>query len=48
MFKIDYDGKLTVTYPEYENGWSVLAYPDGHLINHADKKEYRLSFLGRN
>ena len=38
--KLDYDGKLTCTYPEYQDGWEVTAKPDGTLINKADNKEY--------
>lgn len=30
--ELDFDG-LTVTYPEYDGGWSVTAYPDGTLID---------------
>jgi len=28
-----YDGRLTVTDPPYENGWRVIAYPDGRIIS---------------
>ena len=31
---------FTCTYPEYGNGWSVTAKPDGTLINKKDNKEY--------
>ena len=31
---------FTCTYPEYGNGWSVTANPDGTLINKKDNKEY--------
>ena len=31
--KLDYKGDLTVTYPEYKDGWNVIASPDGTLIN---------------
>ena len=31
--KLDYDGELTVTYPAYEDGWNVTAYPDGTLFD---------------
>lgn len=34
------DGNLTCTYPAYNNGWNVTAYPDGKIINHSDQKEY--------
>lgn len=29
--KLDLNGHLTCTYPEYKNGWKVTAYPDGTL-----------------
>ncbi len=35
---------LTVTYPAYNDGWSVTASPDGTLINHADGMEYSYLF----
>jgi len=38
--QVNYDGKLTCTYPKYNDGWDVIAQPDGTLINLADKKEY--------
>lgn len=31
--KLYYDGELTVTYPSYEDGWSVTAKPDGTLYD---------------
>lgn len=34
------DFRFTCTYPEYKNGWSVIAKPDGTLINKADGLEY--------
>jgi hypothetical protein len=30
---LDYDGILTCTYPQYNNGWKVTAQPDGTLID---------------
>ncbi len=30
--ELDFEG-LTVTYPEYNGGWSVTAYPDGTLLD---------------
>jgi hypothetical protein len=42
--KINYLGNLTVTYPDYNNGWHVTAYPDGKLVNQADNKEYSYLF----
>ena len=41
---IDYSGDLFVTYPEYKNGWSVTAYPDGKIVNKEDGKEYSYLF----
>jgi hypothetical protein len=38
--KLDYDGELTCTYPEYKDGWNVIAKPDGTLTNIEDKREY--------
>jgi hypothetical protein len=37
---LDFSGDLTLTYPEYDNGWEVEASPDGSLINLRDNKEY--------
>lgn len=31
---------LTTTYPKYENGWQVIAYPGGTLKNPETNKEY--------
>ena len=31
--KMDYSGKLTCTYPAYDNGWQVTAAPDGTLTD---------------
>lgn len=42
--KLDFKGYLTVTYPTYNNGWSVTAEPDGTLTNHADGREYSYLF----
>jgi len=45
--KLDYQGKIIADYPKYDestNGWNVTAYPDGHLINKSDGKEYSYLF----
>lgn len=34
------DSTFSCTYPDYGKGWYVKAYPDAHLINKADQKEY--------
>lgn len=39
---LDYAGALTCTYPAYENGWAVTAYPDGTLV---DKDGQSYSYL---
>ncbi|MCF0148563.1 MAG: hypothetical protein HUJ77_09215 [Clostridium sp.] len=41
---LEYKGGLTVTYPEYKDGWKVKAKPDGTLINLEDNKEYSYLF----
>jgi len=45
--KLFYQGKITSSYPEYDNninGWKIMAYPDGHLVNLADNAEYSYLF----
>ncbi|MCL1906753.1 MAG: hypothetical protein FWG08_02355 [Propionibacteriaceae bacterium] len=42
--ELDYTGGLAYTYPAYGDAWEVTAYPDGHLINHSDSKEYSYLF----
>ncbi len=41
---LDYDGAFTATYPAYDNGWQVTAYPDGKLVDAKDGKEYSYLF----
>ncbi|MCM1335170.1 MAG: hypothetical protein NC084_02640 [Bacteroides sp.] len=41
--KLDYRGRLTVTYPEYKDGWRVVARPDGTLTDE-DGNEYSYLF----
>jgi hypothetical protein len=42
--KLDFQGQLICTYPEYKDGWTVTAKPDGTLINHEDNREYSYLF----
>lgn len=42
--KLNYKGKLTCTYPEYNGEWKVKARPDGTLINLSDNREYSYLF----
>ena len=42
--KIDYNGELICTYPEYKDGWNVIAQPDGTLKDIETGKEYSYLF----
>jgi len=42
--KLDFDGRITYTYPALNNGWRVLARPDGTLTNHADNTTHYYLF----
>jgi len=42
--KLDFNGELTSTYPAYENGWNVIAQPDGTLTDPATGREYYCLF----
>lgn len=42
--KLDYNGELTCTYPDYGSGWNVTAEPDGRLVNKVDGQEYSYLF----
>lgn len=42
--KVDYKGTLYTTYPAYQDGWFVTAYPDGRIINKSDGTEYYYLF----
>lgn len=41
--KLDYPGELLCTYPAYEDGWQVTAYPDGTLLD-GQGQEYSYLF----
>ena len=38
--KLDYAGELTCTYPEYKDGWHIVAHPNGKLENKEKKYAY--------
>ncbi|WP_297958948.1 dockerin type I repeat-containing protein [uncultured Ruminococcus sp.] len=38
------EAELSTTYPKYNNGWDVTAYPDGKLVNKADGTHHRYLF----
>ncbi|MBQ7359440.1 MAG: hypothetical protein IJW63_05025 [Lachnospiraceae bacterium] len=42
--RLDYEGTLTSTYPVYEDGWSVIAKPDGTLVSKETGREYYCLF----
>lgn len=42
--QLELDGEFTCTYPEYDNGWKVMAYPDGTLRDQDTGKEYNYLF----
>ena len=38
------ESELSTTYPKYNNGWDVTAYPDGSLVNKADGSNHKYLF----
>ncbi len=38
------ESDLATTYPKYNNGWDVTAYPDGSLVNKADGSNHKYLF----
>ena len=44
--QLDYDGTLICTYPEYDDGWSVVAQPDGTLCDESGKRYSYLFWEG--
>ena len=42
--KLDYNGRFTSTYPPYNNGWKVMAKPDGTLYSLENDREYYCLF----
>ena len=43
LVQLDYVGKITADYPAMDpalGGWKVNAYPDGHLVDTRDGREY--------
>ena len=45
---LDYAGTLTATYPAYENGWHVIAEPDGTLYDENGDEYSYLFWEGEN
>lgn len=46
MVTLDYNGTLTTTYPQYEDGWRVTAAPDGRLTDASGREYYCLYWEG--
>lgn len=38
------ESELNTTYPKYNNGWDVTAYPDGTLVNKTDGSHHKYLF----
>ncbi|MBE6864965.1 MAG: hypothetical protein E7495_10480 [Ruminococcus flavefaciens] len=38
------ESELNTTYPKYNNGWDVVAYPDGSLLNKSDNSHHKYLF----
>ncbi len=45
--KLDYVGELVETVPQYNDGWTVTAYPDGRLVDGAGTEYPYLFWEGR-
>ena len=46
--RLDYDGELTCTYPEYGDGWNVTAAPDGTITDENGQEYNYLYWEGKN
>ena len=44
--RLEFDGKLTHTYPAYRDGWTVTAQPDGTLTDETGREYYCLFWEG--
>ncbi|NCD10224.1 MAG: hypothetical protein EOL98_12540 [Negativicutes bacterium] len=42
--KHDFKGRISNTYPQYKDNWTVVAEPDGKLFNLKDKRSYEYLF----
>ena len=45
--KLNFDGRLTHTYPKYHNGWQVYAKTDGTLYDESKQEYYALYWEGQ-
>ena len=46
--KLSNPERITVDYPDYNNGWKATAYPDGTLVTESGKKLYALYYESLN
>ena len=46
--KLGYPSLLTTTYPKYNDGWNVLAKPNGELVDKTGRTYYGLYWEGKN
>jgi len=44
--ELDFNGRLTSTYPAYRDGWTVVAQPDGTLTDDSGREYYCLFWEG--
>lgn len=45
--KLDFDGRLTHTYPKYNNGWQIYAKTDGTIYDASKQEYYALYWEGQ-
>lgn len=48
VVKLNFEGRLTHTYPKYEDKWNVTAHPDGTLFDKNGQEYYALYWEGEN
>lgn len=46
--KIDFNGKMLTTFPKYENGWNIIANPDGKIYDSKTNRTYTSLFWDGN
>lgn len=44
LVKLQFDGKITTSYPKYNNGWRIIANEVGEIRNLSDNKPYSYLF----
>ena len=46
--KINFKGTMLTTFPKYENGWDLIAYPDGKIFDKKTNRTYNSLFWDGN